>query len=188
MELPSYLVLKSIQRLTTSMFSNGLAVTWKWATWLGFCKVILVQPSSAASERFVFPFHIPHHALCRVHSDNQLANCNTIMAGLDYWKVVSSPDSSPCAMRGNSSPCAMRGNSSPCAMRETSGCRFKYFGAVFWKVGIPIRLASWINHVTSHVLTMVTHLRQKNKVNAEEIERALKAHWAHFLWGSTVGG
>ncbi len=52
---------------------------------------------------------------------------------------------------------------------------------------IPIRSASWINHVTSHALTMVTHLRQK-KINAEEIERALKANWAHFLWGSTVGG
>ncbi len=39
----------------------------------------------------------------------------------------------------------------------------KFFGAVFWNVGIPIRLASWINHVTSHALTMVTHLRQKTK-------------------------
>ncbi len=50
-----------------------------------------------------------------------------------------------------------------------------------------IRLPCWINHVTSHALTMVTHLRQ-NKVNAEEIEKVLKAHWTHFLWGSTVGG
>ncbi len=31
---------------------------------------------------------------------------------------------------------------------------------VFWNVGISIRLASWINHVTCHVLTMVIYLSQ----------------------------
>ncbi len=36
--------------------------------------------------------------------------------------------------------------------------------------GIPIRLASYINHVTSHALTMVTHLTQKTNVNAGDQE------------------
>ncbi len=69
-----------------------------------------------------------------------------------HMYIVPSPDSSPCAMRGN------------------VWLQVQIFGGRI--------LASWINHVTSHALTMVTHLRQKNKVNAEEIERALKAHWA----------
>ncbi len=30
--------------------------------------------------------------------------------------------------------------------------------------------ASWINHVTSHAFTMVTHLRQKTNVNAGDRE------------------
>ncbi len=50
--------------------------------------------------------------------------------------------------------------------------------------GMPIRSASWINHVTSHALTMDTHLRQKTNVNAGELWRHC---WAHFLWGSDVG-
>ncbi len=46
------------------------------------------------------------------------------------------------------------------AMRGNVWLQIQIFGG---RIGIPIRLASWINHVTSHALTMVTHFRQKTK-------------------------
>ncbi len=44
------------------------------------------------------------------------------------------------------------------------------WGHIYWNVGVPIRLASWLNHVTSHTFTMVTHLSQSTNVNAGDWE------------------
>ncbi len=80
------------------------------------------------------------------------------------WSLVSSPDSSPCAMRGN----------------------IWLQVQIFWGPysGMPIRSASWINHVTSHALTMVTHLRKKHKCERWRLrELARPRPMIELFWG-----
>ncbi len=72
----------------------GIGLTNKqFASWLSEALCLLCAPNNMGPNHHEWPtmamlfLSIPHHAPCRVHSDNQLANCNNDVNFNDIFKL-----------------------------------------------------------------------------------------------------